>query len=187
MDSSTVTMIAVGVVAVIILGAILFLAQRKQRTATLKHRFGAEYERTVEDVGDRHRAESELHEREKRVSKFEIRPLSVSERDHFVASWRMIQAEFVDQPKEALAKADDLLTEVMRARGYPTENFEQRSADLSVDHPSVVQNYRSGRDIALRQKQGQADTEDLRQAMIHFRALFDELVGDPAADVRRHA
>ncbi|MGZ3273878.1 MAG: hypothetical protein ACXU82_19185 [Caulobacteraceae bacterium] len=185
MDSTTT--IAIAVIAVIIVGAIILLATRKQRSARLRSQFGPEYERTVEDAGDRHRAEHELHERQKRVSKFEIRPLTVSERDRFVASWRDIQAQFVDQPKQSLAKADDLLTEVMRTRGYPTEDFEQRSADLSVDHPSVVQNYRAGRDIAVRQKQGEGDTEDLRQAMIHFRALFDELVGDPAAEVRRHA
>lgn len=185
MDSTTT--IAVVVIAVIIVGAILFLATRKQRTAELRSRFGPEYERTVDDVGDRRQAEHELHERQKRVSKFEIRPLSVSERDRFVVAWRDIQAQFVDQPKQALARADDLLTDVMRTRGYPTDTFEQRSADLSVDHPSVVQNYRAGRDIAVRQKQGEGDTEALRQAMIHFRALFDELVGDPAVDTRRHA
>jgi FtsZ-interacting cell division protein ZipA len=186
MDSSTVTLIAI-VVAVIIVVAILFLAMRKQQSARLRSRFGPEYERTVDDVGDRQRAEHELHERQKRVSRFEIRPLSASERDHFIASWHVIQAEFVDQPRQALAKADDLLTEVMRVRGYPMETFEQRSADLSVDHPSVVQHYRAGREIAVRHKQGDAGTEDLRQAMIHYRALFDELVSEPAADVRREA
>lgn len=185
MDSTTA--IAIAVVVVIVVGAILFFALRKQRTARLRSRFGPEYERTVEDVGDRHRAERELHERQKRVEKFEIRPLSVSERDHFISAWHVIQAEFVDQPQQALAKADDLLTEVMRTRGYPTEDFEQRSADLSVDHPSVVQHYRAGREIAVRRKQGDAGTEDMRQAMIHFRALFDELVADPAADARREA
>lgn len=187
MDTSTVVTIAIAVVAVIVVAAILVFAMRRQRTARLRSRFGPEYERTVEDVGDRHRAEHELHERQKRVSKFEIRPLSASERDHFIEAWRVIQAEFVDQPKQALAKADDLLTDVMRSRGYPVENFEQRSADLSVDHPSVVQHYRAGREIALLHRQGEADTEDLRQAMIHFRALFDELIGETAADARRHA
>ena len=185
MDSSTA--IAIAGVAVIIVAAVLFFAVRAQRSARLRSRFGPEYERTVEDVGNRSRAEHELHDRQKRVSKFEIRSLSVSERDHFITAWHVIQAEFVDQPTQTLAKADDLLTEVMRARGYPMENFEQRSADLSVDHPSVVQHYRAGRDIAVLQKRGEASTEDMRQAMIHFRALFDELVSDPAADLRRHA
>jgi hypothetical protein len=185
MDSSTV--IAIAVVAVIIVAAVLFLATRQQRRARLRSRFGPEYDRTVEDAGDRRRAEHELHEREKRVSKFEIRPLSVSERDHFISAWHVIQAEFVDQPGQALAKAEDLLTEVMRARGYPTEDFEQRSADLSVDHPAVVQHYRAGREIGVLQRHGEASTENMRQAMIHFRALFDELVSDSAADARRHA
>jgi len=187
MDSSTLTTIAIAVVAMIIVGAILFFAMRKQQSARLRSRFGPEYERTVDDIGDRRRAEHELQERQKRVSKFELRPLSVSERDHFISAWHMIQAEFVDQPRQAVGKADSLLTEVMRARGYPMEDFEQRSADLSVDHPSVVQNYRAGREIASLQKDGEANTEDMRQAMIHFRALFDELVSDPAAAVRRHA
>jgi hypothetical protein len=185
MDSSTA--IAIAIVAVIIVAVVLFFAMREQRSARLRARFGPEYERTVEDVGDRRRAEHELDERQKRVSRFEIRLLSVSERDHFISIWSVIQAEFVDQPRHALAKADDLLTEVMRARGYPMEDFEQRSADLSVDHPSVVQHYRSGREIAVLEKHGEADTEDMRQAMIHFRALFDELIGDVAAEVRRHA
>ena len=187
MDSTTATLIAVAVIAVIILAAILFLAMRKQRTARLRSRFGPEYERTVDDVGDRHKAEHELHERQRRVAKFEIRPLSVSERDHFVERWRVVQAEFVDQPQQALAQGDDLLTDVMRARGYPVEYFEQRSADLSVDHPSVVQHYRAGRELALLHRQGEANTEDLRQAMLHFRALFDELTDEAANDARRHA
>jgi hypothetical protein len=186
MDTSTATVLAV-VIAVIIIAVVLFLAMRKQRTARLRSRFGPEYERTIDDVGDRRRAEHELRERQKRVSRFEIRPLSVSERDHFISAWHVIQAEFVDQPRQALAKADDLLTDVMRARGYPMEDFEQRSADLSVDHPSVVQHYRAGREIAVLQHRGEASTEDMRQAMIHFRALFDELVADPAVDSRRHA
>lgn len=185
MNATTTIVIAIAVVVVI--AAIAFVALRRRRTDKLRSRFGPEYERTIEDAGDRRRAEAELHERQKRVSQLDIRPLTVSERDRFTSAWRMIQAEFVDQPKQAVIKADDLLTEVMRARGYPTEAFEQRSADLSVDHPSVVQNYRAGRELAARDEQGQAATEDLRQAMIHFRALFDELVGDAAANAGRQA
>jgi hypothetical protein len=187
MDSATTTTIVIAAAVLVVLAALIFVALHRRRTQNLRSRFGPEYQRTVEDVGDRRRAEADLHEREKRMSRLEIRPLSVSERDRFIASWRMIQTEFVDQPKQALTRADDLLTQVMKARGYPTENFEQRSADLSVDHPSVVQNYRAGREITVRDEQGQADTEDLRQAMIHYRALFDELVGESAADTRRQA
>lgn len=186
MDATTAIVIAI-VVAVVVIAAIAFVALRRRRSDKLRNRFGPEYERTMQDVGDRRRAEAELHERQKRVSKLDIRPLSVSERDRFTATWQMIQAEFVDQPKQAVIKADDLLTQVMRARGYPIEDFEQRSADLSVDHPSVVQNYRAGREIAVRDQQGQGVTEDLRQAMIHFRALFDELMDDTAANAHRQA
>lgn len=183
----TTTAIVIAIAAAVVIAAIAFFALRRRRSDKLRSRFGPEYERTMQDVGDRRRAEAELHERQKRVSKLDIRPLSVSERDRFTAEWQMIQAEFVDQPTQAVIKADALLTEVMRARGYPTEDFEQRSADLSVDHPSVVQNYRVGRELAVRDQQGQAATEDLRQAMIHFRALFDELVGDAAANAGRQA
>jgi hypothetical protein len=181
-DSSTAIAIAVG--AVIIVAVVLLLALREERRAMLRARFSFEYDRTVEDVGD---GNHELHKRQKRISTFEIQPLSVSERDHFISAWRLIQSEFVDQPRQALAKSDDLLTEVMRARGYPMEDFGPRSADLSVDRPSLVQQYRSGREIAVLHCQGEASTEDMRQAMIHFRALFDELLAYSAADVRRHA
>ena len=184
MDSSTLTAIVIAVVAIVVIAAIAFTV-RRQRTSRLRSNFGPEYDRVVDDAGSRARAEAELHDRQKRVKHLDIRPLSVSDRDRFVSSWRMIQADFVDQPLPALAKADDLINEVMRARGYPMEDFDQRSADLSVDHPTVVQNYRAGRAIALRHRQGEADTEDLRQAMIHFRSLFDELVGDAGADVQR--
>lgn len=190
MDSTTTIVIAIAAAVVIVaiaIAAIAFIALRRRRSDKLRSRFGPEYERAMQDVGDRRRAETELDDRQKRVSQLDIRPLSVTERDHFTAAWQVIQAEFVDQPKQAVVKADDLLTEVMRARGYPTEDFEQRSADLSVDHPSVVQNYRAGRELAVRDQQGQAATEDLRQAMIHFRALFDELVSDAAANAHRQA
>ena len=180
MDSSTTVLIiaAIGAI-VIIVGAVSFLTRRRN-SARLRSSFGAEYDRTLEAQGDQRKAEQELRDRQKRVSGFELTPLTMASRDNFVARWRDIQAEFVDQPKTALDKADNLLTEVMRARGYPVEDFEQRTSDLSVDHPDVVQNYRAGRDIALRHQRGDASTEDLRQAMIHYRALFDELVGEVA-------
>jgi hypothetical protein len=187
MDSSTAILIVAVVVAILVIALLAALFVRRRTSARLHSRFGAEYERTLEDAGDRRKAEAELRERQKRVSRFDIRPLTPSARDGFVTRWREIQAEFVDQPKTALDKADALLTDVMRARGYPVEDFEQRSADLSVDHAAVVQNYRAGRDITLRDKRGQADTEDLRQAMIHYRALFDELVEDVADTARRQA
>jgi hypothetical protein len=180
MDSSTMMMIAVAII-VIALILTVFMIRRSQRTKTLRTRFGPEYERALEAEGDRNKAEAQLHDRQKRVARFDIRPLAPFEREGFIASWRAVQAEFVDKPATALADADMLLTQVMKARGYPMEDFEQRAADVSVDHPSVVQNYRAGRSIALRDKRGEASTEDMRQAMIHYRTLFDELVQDVAA------
>jgi hypothetical protein len=180
--SNTTIVIVVAIVVLVIVAALVLA--RRRRTGQLRDRFGAEYQRAVEDSDDRRKAEAELRAREKRVERFDIRPLTPSDRDRFVGAWRSIQAEFVDRPKEALARADDLLVDVMETRGYPVGDFEQRSADLSVDHASVVQNYRAGRDIAVRHGRGDATTEDLRQAMIHYRALFDELVGESAAQRR---
>jgi len=187
MDSSVIVPIVIAIAVIVVLAVILIAISRRRSSDRLRSDFGPEYERVVEGADDRREAEAELRERQRRVSHFDIRPLTPSEKDRFVVEWRAIQAEFVDAPKAALAKGDDLLTEVMRARGYPIEDFDQRAADLSVDHPTVVQNYRSGRDIAWRHRQGRADTEDLRQAMIHYRALFDELVGDVAAGAQRRA
>jgi hypothetical protein len=178
MDSSTITAIAIVVAIIAIAVAVAVVLVNRRNSARLRSRFGPEYDRMVDDAGSRRRAEAELHQRQRRVAHFEIRPLSPSDRDRFIGAWRSVQAEFVDRPQEAVIKADGLLTEVMRARGYPMEDFEQRSADLSVDHPTVVQHYRAGRAIAVGQAGGHAGTEDLRQAMIHFRSLFDELAGE---------
>jgi hypothetical protein len=174
MSATTVFLIAILIVLVFVLALLLL----RRRSARLRSHFGPEYARVVDGAGGRRKAEAELRERARRVSRFDIRPLSMAERDRFAGQWTAVQAEFVDEPKTALARADDLITDVMKARGYPMEAFERRSADLSVDHPSVVQNYRAGRDIALRHQRGEASTEDLRQAMIHYRALFDELVAE---------
>lgn len=176
MDSTTM-LIALGVIVVVAIAAVAVWQAQKSRR--LQHRFGAEYSRTVEDSGSRRRAEAELAAREKRVRAMEIRPLSNADRARFVEAWRRVQAEFVDNPKRAITGADRLLGEVMGTRGYPVEDFEQRSQDLSVDHPEVVGNYRTAHAIALAHERGRAGTEDLRQAMIHFRALFQELVEDP--------
>lgn len=178
MDSSTITAIAIGVAVIAIIVALAALMVSRRNSARLHSRFGPEYDRTVEDAGSRRRAEAELLQRQKRVSRFDIHPLAPADRDRFVDAWRSVQAEFVDHPREAVIQADGLLTEVMRTRGYPMEDFEQRSADLSVDHPTVVQHYRAGREIAVGRAGSPAGTEDLRQAMIHFRSLFDELTGE---------
>lgn len=165
------------ILAVIIAAGVMYM--RKRRTDSLKQKFGGEYDRTVQEAGGPSRAETILHEREKRVESFDIRPLAPASRTRFIDGWRRIQAQFVDSPADAVTRADVLLGEVMEERGYPVADFEQRSADLSVDHGDVVQNYRAGHTIALRHARGEASTEDLRQAMIHYRALFDDLIHEP--------
>jgi hypothetical protein len=177
MDTNTQLMIAVGVVVVIVVALLLW---RMQKSKGLKNRFGPEYARTLEEAGGKRQAESQLHKLEKRVEKYSIQPLSAAEAARFAVAWTAVQSDFVDNPKAAVAHADTLVGEVMAARGYPVTEFEQRSADLSVDHPVVVQNYRAAHDIALRHERGDAGTEDLRQAMIHYRTLFDDLVSQPS-------
>ena len=166
------------VVLVVIAGVAVLLFMRN-RTKKLRVRFGTEYDRAVLESGSRLRAEAELERLAKRVEKYPIRPLSSAERDRFQQEWRSIQARFVDDPRGAFAQADQLLIEAMSARGYPMANFEQRAAEISVDHGSVVEHYRIGHNFAMRQEQNQATTEELRQGMIHYRALFEEIVGEP--------
>lgn len=170
--------VAVIIIAVLIVAAVLW--SRSRRSEHLKDRFGREYDRTLEAKGDRGKAEAELAEREKRVEKLDIRPLSPDERREFGQRWTDVQARFVDDPPRAVAFADALLGDVMKARGYPVSDFEQRAGDISVDHPVVVEHYHKAHDIAVRHERGEASTEDLRQAMIHYRALFDNLVGAEA-------
>ena len=179
--------IVLGLVVVVLAVAAFMMWNRNRQHAALKSRFGPEYARTVDKVGDEHKAASVLAEREKRVAAYPIKPLSPQMRDHFVQTWRDVQAKFVDDPKYAVTRADDLLGEVMSARGYPVkEDFDRRYEDLSVDHPEVVQNYRAAHDIALRHSRGEASTEDLRTAMIHYRALFDDLVNEPEPTGHAH-
>lgn len=179
--------IGLGLLVVLLLAGIVLLVMQSRHHANLRSKFGPEYSRTVEAVGSSRRAEAELEEREKRVARFSIRPLSPQQVDMFTDGWMRIQTQFVDDPQGAVSRADVLLTEVMEVRGYPITDFERRSADLSVDHPQVVQNYRSAHDISIRHARGEADTEDLRQAMIHYRALFEELVPEPGeADGAAH-
>jgi hypothetical protein len=177
---STLTLvIIIGVVLIGIVGIAWAMFLRKSKTERLQTRFGPEYTRAVEESGGRRKAEAGLEQREKRVEGFAIRPLAASDRERYLASWRTVQAEFVDDPKKSVTQADQLLGDVMSTRGYSVSDFEQRSADISVDHPLVVENYRAAHEIAVRHASGQATTEDLRQAMIHYRTLFDELVGEP--------
>jgi hypothetical protein len=163
------------VVAILVILAIAWMVVRKQRTIRLQKRFGPEYDRTVRESGPQ-RAETVLLEREKRVHDFSIRELSAEEREGYQTEWRMVQSRFVDDPQRSVSEADALVDRLMQARGYPMTNFEQRAADISVTHPRVVDNYRAAHQIAVRHQQGQATTEDLRNAMIYYRSLFDELL-----------
>ena len=155
------------------------------RSEHLRARFGPEYDRAIRETGNVSKAESMLSNRERRVEKLPIRELSAEESGRFSGNWRVIQARFVDDPRAAVTDADVLIREVMSARGYPMSNWEQRVADISVDHPHVVENYRTGHDIAIRHERGEASTEDLRRAMIAYRELFAELVEPPRDTLRR--
>ena len=178
MDSRTWMLVGVGVVVLLLVLIGAYMSRR--RRVNLRERFGPEYERTVAAVGPA-RADSVLRERAERVSRFNLRRLTQDQADAFVREWRHIQAHFVDDPERAVGEADQLVTHVMTARGYPLEDFDRRSEDLSVDHPVVVQNYRTARTLALRRQRGEAGTEEMRQAVVNYRALFDELL---AVDTR---
>jgi hypothetical protein len=173
MDVIVWVLIIAAVVIVLVIAALIAARRRRER---LQERFGPEYDRQVDVSGNRRAAESELAAREKRRSKLEIRPLDPEARDRYLVSWREVQARFVDSPETAVGEADRLVADVMRERGYPVEDFEQREADISVDHPQVASEYRAAHGISMAQQHGQASTEDLRQALIHFRSLFDELL-----------
>jgi hypothetical protein len=167
--------IASTVVLVLIVLAAWSIYQKKQ-SRRLKERFGPEYGRSVDDLGSRTKAETELKAREKRVEHLTILPLTPSEASRFSQAWNDLQGRFVDNPKGAVVQADELVRELMLKRGYPMGDFEHRAADISVDHPEVVTHYRAAQAIAVRDKRGEADTEELRKAVVHYRALFDELL-----------
>jgi hypothetical protein len=167
-------LIAIG--AVVVLAGLAWNAAAARRRKGLQERFGSEYDHTVADAPSRREAESELSERERRRRELEIRPLEPEARDRYASRWHNTQARFVDEPEEAVGEADRLIQEVMRDRGYPVDDFEQRAADLSVDHPEVISNYRAAHGISIANDRGKASTEDLRTAMVHYRELFTELV-----------
>lgn len=179
MTELTTTHLAVIAALLVIVAAVFVtvLLLRKHRTGKLRSKFGdAEYARAVKEDGSRRHAEAGLDKRTERVEHLHVRELAAGDRSRFEDAWRRIQARFVDGPASAVTEADQLLRDVMSTRGYPVSDFEQRAADISVDHPVVLANYRAAHEIALRQSKGQASTEELRQAMIHFRTLFEELV-----------
>jgi hypothetical protein len=176
---STPAIIVAIVIAVVVVAAAIVLIIRNQRSKRLKTRFGPEYSRVIGETGSKTQAEAKLEKLERRVERFDLRPLSPVARANFVAAWQKIQARFVDDPKAALTEADKLIQGVMAARGYPVSDFEQRATDISVNHPHIVEHYRAGHDIAVQHSKGSASTENMRQAMIHYRTLFAELADEP--------
>jgi hypothetical protein len=176
--------IGIGAVALCLLIAWKAFAGRRRRRA-LQEAFGPEYERTVADAPTRREAESELVERRKRREQLDVKPLGGATRQRYADDWHRTQEHFVDDPAGAVGEADTLIQQVMRARGYPVENFEQRAADVSVDHPEVVSNYRAAHGISVANERGKASTEDLRTAMVHYRTLFAELVEAQPAETAR--
>ena len=177
------TYILVGVVLVlVVLGVILApIFARRRRSERFQNQYGAEYDRSVQSTGSEKNAQSELDGRRKHVATLNIRPLSALERERYTADWAEVQAKFVDDPGQATVEADHLIMEVMQLRAYPVSDFEQRAADVSIQYPALVSNYRAARAIAVRNEQHHAGTEDLRQAMIHYRSLFDELLKPESA------
>jgi type II secretory pathway pseudopilin PulG len=178
MDQRTLVAIVVLVVIAILLVAVIVVS-RQRRRQRLKEHYGPEYDRAVQNRGDAGKAELELLKREERVHKFSIKPLAPEARAAYAEEWSVVQRRFVDDPAKAVTEANALVNRVMKARGYPTADFDQRAADISVTYPGVVENYRSARTIAQRHARGEAGTEDLRQAMVLYRSLFDELLDTP--------
>jgi hypothetical protein len=166
---------AVVLVALLVLAAWFFIRKRNQ-SARLQERFGPEYGRTVGELGGRGKAESELKAREKRIENLTIAPLAPADATRFSEAWKALQGRFVDNPKGVVVQADQLVRELMLKRGYPMGDFERRAADISVDHPTVVEHYRAAQAIAVRDERGEADTEELRKAVVHYRVLFDEML-----------
>jgi hypothetical protein len=173
MDTITIIIVYAALVSVAAAAGWMYL--QKKQTGRLRSRFGSEYDRLAEAEGGRGRVEKTLQEREKRVERLNLVPLSPEDRDRFAGAWQQEQAGFVDDPRAAVANADSLVTEVMKVRGYPMGDFEQRAADISVDHSLVVKNYRIAHDIALRDS-GETSTEELRTALLHYRMLFEDLL-----------
>jgi hypothetical protein len=181
--TTTEVWIVVAMAALVVLAVAVFAMRRSRgRHERLRQRFGPEYDRALQEYGDTARAERELAARAQRVQRFHVRELDEADREYFAASWRRVQTRFVDDPSEAVQEADVLIKAVMVARGYPIEDFEQRVADLSVDYSEWVQHYRAARALADANRLGRADTEEMRQAFVHYRALFAELLEAPHSD-----
>jgi len=173
---STTVLIVLVIVVLAVIAVAAWAYYQKRRSDQLRSHFGSEYDRTVQQAGTRNTAERELEEREKRVEALDIRPLSDADRTRYSDEWRSIQGHFVDDPAAAVKEADRIIGEVMRQRGYPVGDFEQRAADISVEHPGVINEYRAAHSIAVRAAEGGASTDDLRTALVHYRSLFQELL-----------
>lgn len=182
MDQNTI--IILGVLAIIAVAAIIYIAFTKRRTDQLRAKYGEEYDRTLANAEGRRDAEADLIERENRVSKLNIRPLTQAEHDRYLDRWQAAKADFVDSPQAALSKADDLVTDVMNTRGYPVTDFEHRHKDLTVDHSDVAKRYMEGHELRNRAHADDADTEEMRAGMKHYEAMFDRLISD--VEVRKH-
>lgn len=179
------------IVAVVLIAAVAAIVatvvMRRQRSQRLRQRFGPEYARTVDELGGRTKAEVELRKREERVDRLNITPLAPADAARFNQAWNALQGRFIDNPKGVVAEADLLVRELMVKRGYPMGDFERRAANISVDHPDVVTTYRSAQAIAARDERGEADTEELRKAVVHYRTLFGELLEVKPASTARAA
>lgn len=186
MDTTSTTLIIAVIVVLLIVGGLASMVMsRRQRTKRLEERFGPEYDRAISEIGDQNQAEKALEERIAHVKALNIRPLSADEVDHYSHEWQATQREFVDEPLKALQKADRLIREVMKARGYPVEDFEQRVADISVDYPDLVKDYRGMHYIAIKDTKEKVGTEEMRQAMVHGRALFESLMKQETKDEQK--
>jgi hypothetical protein len=181
--SPTTTLILAIVLIVLAIGTVAWVVMQRQKSANLKRRFGPEYDRAIKEYGGRTKAEAELNKRQQRVAGLNIIPITAADAARFSNAWSSLQGRFVDDPQGVVAEADLLVRELMIKRGYPMGDFELRAADISVDHPSVVKNYRAAQIIALRNARREADTEELRTAVVHYRTLFDELLGAVPAKV----
>jgi hypothetical protein len=183
MDLTNPTTIVLLAVILLVVGGLVGMAlSRAQRTRRLKERFGPEYERMVSETGDKRQAEEELDARLAHVNTLNIRPLTAEEVNRYALEWQKTQTEFVDEPLSALQKADRLIREVMKAKGYPVEDFEQRAADISVDYPELVTDYRGMHLIAVKEQEDKVSTEEMRQAMVHGRTLFENLIRQEPAE-----
>lgn len=182
--SGAVVGIVVAVIVVLVLVAAVVVLQRQRQRKQLQERFGPEYDREIERTGDKKEAERRLKEREDRRQELDIRPLEAGVRERYAQEWRQLQARFVDEPEQAVRDSDRLVAEVMRERGYPVDDFDRRAADISVDHPEVAEEYRSAHAIAERTERGESSTEELRQATVHYRSLFEQLLETDVAGRR---